>query len=163
MFHEGLFQFAGDVGGGVLDLGGQAIGMAGQAPGAIVTTGGQLISGAGEWLGGAGKWVVDDLPGQIKKMQPILEVVGQGYGVYQSYQQSRAAQEASQAYGGQVVVPYPVGVPSAGPAAQPGQFSTIVDVGMGAQAAAPMSKQETEQIIKVAAVGGLAYLILTAL
>jgi len=154
---------AGGLASGAWTLGGQAIGMAGQAPGAIVTTGGQLISGAGEWLGGAGEWLIDDLPGVAKKMQPVVEVIGQGYSAFQSYEQSRAAQKASQAYGGQVVVPYPVTVPSGGAAPRPGQFSTIVDVGMGAQPAAPMTKQETEQIIKVAAVGGLAYLILTAL
>ena len=145
---------AGGLASGAWTLGGQTIGMATSLPGTAWNLGGQVI-GTGV---NAIKWLSDKE--NIAKVKPAVELLGQGYSSFQSYEQSRAAQEASQAYGGQVVVPYPVAVAGTGAAARPGQFSTIVDVGMGAKAAAPMTKQETEKIIKTVAVGGLAYLLL---
>ncbi|KKN30925.1 hypothetical protein LCGC14_0829160 [marine sediment metagenome] len=144
---------AGGLASGAWTLGGQTIGMATSLPGTAWNLGGQVI-GTGV---NAIKWLSDKQ--NIDKLKPAVELLGQGYSAFQSYEQSRAAQEASQAYGGQVVVPYPVTVPSAGTPARPGQFSTIVDVGMGGKAA-PMTKQQTEEIIKYGAIATIAYFLL---
>lgn len=154
---------AGAIGSGAWTLGGQVIGMAGQAPAAAWGLGGQAVSGVGKMLASTGEFVTQDLPGIVKQMQPVIDVVGQGYTMYQSYEQQRAAAKAAEKYGGQVAVPYPVGV--VGGPSPSGGFQTIVDVampGQGAQLAAKsgMSPEDVKKVVTVAAIGTVAYMVL---
>ena len=121
-------------------------------PGAVVGAAG----GIGAAVGGIGEWI--GVPGNVEKVGEIVGVLGQGYGVYQSYEQQKAALKAAQKYGGQVVIPYPVGV-AGGPADPAGIFSSVVDVAMPGQVGPGLGKEQTETYIMYAAGAALAYIL----
>ena len=117
------------------------------------------VGGVGGFVDGLGNWI--GTPGNVEKIGEIVDVIGKGYGVYQSYEQQKAALKAAQKYGGQVVVPYPAGVAggpadSAGPA---GAFSTVVDIAMPGQGGPGIGKEQTETYIMYAAGAALAYIL----
>ncbi len=133
----------------VLDIGGGIVGLGSN----ILDFGWKGATGAVDVVWGAGDFLVNDLPGVVKGLEPIVEVIGQGYKMYQSYEQQKAAQEAAQRYGGQVVVPYPV--PTG-----PGQ---IVPAQTAAGPPRPMAKppraMDTEKLMLYAGGAALAYIL----
>ncbi len=129
--------------------------------GDVLDFGWKVGTGALDVVWGAGDFVVNDLAGVVEGWKPIVEVLGQGYGLYQSYEQQKAAQKASQRYGGQVVVPYPVATAPGQPA--PGGFQTIGDIlsppGQGPAMAKPPGAMDTEKLMLYAGVGLGVYLL----
>jgi len=142
---NGIFGFLGDVGGGILNLGGQVVGFAGET-----------VVGAGQAVYGAGENLVEYMG--TEDFERIAKLGAQGYGMYLNAQQQKAAANAAQKFGGQVVIPYPVG--TVGGPAPKGGFQTIADV------AGPESKNGKflgEDQIKIVAIGIVAFLILRTL
>ncbi len=155
---NGFWGFLGDVGGGALELGGNVIGF-----GADVALGaGQAVYGVGESVYGAGEGIIEFIG--TEDGEALAKLVGQGYGMYADIQKQKAAARASQKFGGQVVVPYPVPATPGQPA--PGSFQTIGDIlippGQAAAMAKPLGAIAPEKLMLYAGVGLAAYLLFFA-
>jgi len=155
---NGFWGFLGDVGGGALELGGNVIGF-----GADVAWGaGQAVYGVGETVYGAGEGIIEFMGSEDGKA--LANLAGQGYGMYANIQKQKAAARATQKFGGQVVVPYPVGAVG-GPSPQ-GGFQTIGDIlippGQAAAMAKPVDAIAPEKLMLYAGVGLAAYLLFIA-
>jgi len=145
--------FIGDLAGGALNLGGQVIGFTGET----VVGAGQAVWGAGEAVYGAGENVIEYMG--TEDFERLAQLGAQGYGLYANVQKQKAAANAAQKFGGQVVVPYPVG--AVGGPSPKGGFQTIVDV-----AAAPQPKKGEligKDELMIIAIGISAFLLLRTL
>lgn len=149
---NGPIEFIGGLGAGALTLGGQVIGFGGE----LAWGAGEAAWGAGQAAWGAGENIIEYLG--TEDFERIAQLGAQGYGMYLNYEQQRAAAKAAQRFGGQVVIPYPVG--TVGGPSPKGGFQTIVDVGMPKEKNGPFfGKAELRTI----ATGIIAFLILRAL
>lgn len=148
---NGFWGFLGNVGSGALDLGGAVIDVGWSA--------GQAVYGAGESVYGFGGDVIEYMG--TEDGQALAKLAAQGYGQYASALKQKAAVKATQKFGGQVVVPYPVGAVGA-PSPQ-GGFQTLFDIDTGQPGQPKDGAGIGEKEIKIIAIGVVAFLILRTL
>ena len=128
----------------------------------VVWGAGAAVYGAGEAVYGAGENIIEFMG--TEDGEALAKLAGQGYGMYANIQKQKAAAKASQQFGGQVVVPYPVPATPGQPA--PGSFQTIGDIlippGQAASSGKSVGAIAPEKLMLYAGVGLGAYLLFLA-
>lgn len=140
----------------------------GTAGGAVIGAGGAAVSGAGQVIGGAVSGVgsaIKGLPMTMEKYKPIIDVMGAGYGVYQSYAEKKQAEKAAAKYAPMTTTPIFLAPTTPG---TEGGFQTIVDVGLPPEMqemkeAYALQEHDTERLVKYGLIAVVAYIVLTRL